>query len=338
MKYGSRSGFLLAATTIPLLLVAVGGPALSIYQNSLRVTATSFIGTTQTFGGSSATLNREDWYPDRVDAEQVTPPFEVVRDSVPPVYRDLSFLGSACHVGRESRDQVAWCEYGQTTNPSYTIALVGASHSAHWLPPLQVIAERNSWRVITLTASDCNFRVPHPTRFPFHGCDEVADQMREGIVLMKPDLVITIANSTEGTEPEPERISMWRELDEFGIPIVAIRDNPEFPIEPSRCVSQNLSSPLTCATERNNVLASFFDMGDSPANVSLVDMSDQYCDDILCPAVIGNLLLWRDSDHFTVEFALTMADVLEERVRGVWQPQGPSTVQEFELRKLIPRD
>jgi peptidoglycan/LPS O-acetylase OafA/YrhL len=335
LKYGKKSGIVLAATSIPLLAVAVGGPAASIYNNSSQVTTASFIGTIQTFGGVS-TLDREGWYPTDVSRDTVVPPFALVTESLPPVYRDLSHLGLPCHVGREDRDQVAWCDYGDTEMPTHTIALVGASHSAHWLPPLQAIAERNNWRIVSLTASDCNFLTPHPTRFPFHGCDAVAEQMLQGILELRPDLVITVASMAISSEPEPERIHPWIALQAADIHVVALRDNPDFGTQPSRCVDQNLDNPRICATERNSVLAPEFSLGNAPNNVALLDMTDQYCDDFLCPAIIENTLVWRDSDHFTVEFALTMTNVLEERLLAVWNPPASSSLMERALERLIP--
>lgn len=336
IKYGKKSGLVLAATSLPLAVIAVGAPALSIYQNSTQVTTASFIGTPQTVGGNGAIDNGDNWYPTNVDPDSVVPPFEQAIESRPPMYFDESHLGKRCHVHRRERDEVAWCEYGEKASPTHTIALVGASHSAHWLPPLEVIAKDNGWRIVTLTAADCNFLIPHPTRSPYHDCDPVEQEMEQGILAMRPDLVITIANTGSSSEPEPERMTPWRVLDEAGIPVIALRDNPDFEEEPSRCVAQNLDNPVVCAVERALVLAPEFSLGDAPANVSLIDMTDQYCDDLLCPAIIGNTLLWRDSDHFTVEFALTMADVLEERIREVWSPPAISSLDEGKLRELIP--
>ena len=337
MKYGRKSGLILAVTSLPLLAIAIAGPAVSIYSNSSQVTAASFIGTIQTFGGGQ-TLSRADWYPVNVDPETIVPPLELATESRPPVYSDLSHIGRTCHVDREERDEVAWCEYGEKLNPTHTIALVGASHSAQWLPPLDVIGQENLWRVISLTASDCNFLTPHPTKFPFHGCDHVAEKMLSGIIDMKPDVVVTIANSGPATRPEPERVAFFNSVSEMGIPIIALRDNPDFGSQPSRCVSQNLENPRVCATERDTVLAPSFSLGDAPNNVSLVDMTDQYCDDFLCPAIIDTTLVWRDGDHFTVEFALTMSEILEQRIRAVWTPPPSSSVDETVLRRLLPED
>lgn len=335
-KYGGKSGLVLAASTLPLLALTLAAPATSILLNSSKVTPGSFIGTVQSFGRLTTALDKKDWYPEEVNPETVRPSFEVAAEAVPQVYSDLSHLGETCHVWRDARERVAWCAYGDDSSPTHTIALVGASHSAQWLPALDVLGRENDWRVITLTASDCGFLYPHPTRFPYQECDEVAKEMLEGILAIRPDLVVTIANHSTSAHPEAERIAPWRVLEGEGIPVVAIRDNPTFGEAPSRCLSVHLDDPEACAVERDALLATDFTLGDAPDNVALVDMTDQYCDDLLCPAVIADVLLWRDADHFTSVFVLTMAEVLEARLKEVWIPSPTSTVNLAELRTLVP--
>ena len=59
------------------------------------------------------------------------------------------------------------CEYGsaQATaagRGSPTVAVVGDSKIAQWMPALQPIAERNGWRLVTYTKSDCGFHTAIP--------------------------------------------------------------------------------------------------------------------------------------------------------------------------------
>src|SRR5690606_8729112 len=52
-----------------------------------------------------------------------------------------------CHANQKKLI-LRWCTYGVSENYTYTIAIVGGSHAAHWLPALQPIAERNKWRIL----------------------------------------------------------------------------------------------------------------------------------------------------------------------------------------------
>ncbi|MGD6991138.1 acyltransferase family protein [Sutcliffiella horikoshii] len=58
------------------------------------------------------------------------------QNDLPKVYED------ECHQSLEDSEVIA-CEYGETDNPEYTVALVGGSHSAQWLPALEEFAQEH---------------------------------------------------------------------------------------------------------------------------------------------------------------------------------------------------
>lgn len=331
LKYGVIANRVLALTAVPLLIATVAFPAWSIARNNSQVNLGDFVGTNSP---AEETTVGDSWYPDSVDPDSVIPPFEQVKGSRPPVYSDRAANGSTCMVQESERDNPGWCLYGVGSGYSHTIALVGASHSAHWLPALEQVAQERNWRILTLVATDCNFVSVHPSRERYENCDPVSQAMVQGIVEMTPDAVITIANEGEEVEPDITRIEPWRILDEAGIPVIALRDNPWFDDDPPRCVSENLDNPQACAIPRDSVLAVDFDLGDSPDNVLLVDLTDQWCDSEYCPAIIGNLLVWRDRDHFTVEFSRTLAPALSQAIAEVWTP-GPTTINEEVVQRLL---
>jgi len=61
-----------------------------------------------------------------------------------------------CHVS-PGDSEVKICEYGETDDYDYTVALVGGSKSTHWLPSLQSFAEEEAIRVLNVTKSGCRF-------------------------------------------------------------------------------------------------------------------------------------------------------------------------------------
>jgi len=331
LKYGINATRMLVITTIPLLIVTVALPAYSISQNNSQVNPGDFLGTPSPVveGPLGA-----DEYPDRIDPDEVIPPFEQVGSSRPAVYFDQSPRGILCMVQEANRDNPSWCQYGVTEGYSHTVALVGASHSAQWLPALEIVAEQNNWRILTLVARDCNFVSVHPSRGRYENCDPTSQAMIEENVEIRPDAVITLSNKAEEGEPDDTRIEPWRILDTAGIPVIALRDNPWFDEDPSRCVADNLDNPAACAIPRDSLLAVNFDMADSPGNVLLVDLTDQWCDAEYCPAIRGNVLMWRDRDHFTVEFSRTLAPALAQGIAEVWSP-GETTINEDVVERLL---
>jgi hypothetical protein len=45
-------------------------------------------------------------------------------------------------------------------------------------------------------------------------------------------------------------------------------------------------------------------------NVTFIDMNDAICGPQLCPAVVGNIIVWRDYHHLTASYSLALASYL----------------------------
>jgi peptidoglycan/LPS O-acetylase OafA/YrhL len=330
-KYRQNAPRLLAVTAVPLLAVTVALPSSSIWQNNSRLNPGDFIGTAPP---ATDRPGLSDDPGSAIDIDQLIPPLEQVRGSRPDVYSNRNELGQPCMAGDEVRDNAGWCVYGVTEGYEYTVALLGASHSAHWLPALEVVADQENWRILTLTAIDCNFVSAHPSRDRYENCDLVSQRMINETVQMRPDAVFTVANEGEEEVTGEPRLGPWRVLNEANIPVFALRDNPWFDDDPSSCVADSLENPAACRVPRDSVLSVNFELGDAPENVVLVDLTNQWCGPEYCPAVVDNLLLWRDTNHFTVEFSRTLAPALRAAVSATWEPRA-TTIREDVVAGLL---
>jgi hypothetical protein len=56
--------------------------------------------------------------------------------------------------------------------------------------------------------------------------------------------------------------------------------------------------------------------------VALLDFSDQFCADGFCPAVIGNVLVYRDKHHVSDTYIRTLAPVFGERLEEKLRSDG----------------
>jgi hypothetical protein len=52
-------------------------------------------------------------------------------------------------------------------------------------------------------------------------------------------------------------------------------------------------------------------------NVPVIDPRPALCPDGLCPAVIGDVLVWRDDNHITATYARTLAGWLSRELAAV---------------------
>ena len=68
---------------------------------------------------------------------------------MPDLYAD------GCQVDVDS-DKPTTCTYG-AADAKTTIAVVGDSKAAQWVPAFQVLAKQNDWRIVTYTKSACQF-------------------------------------------------------------------------------------------------------------------------------------------------------------------------------------
>lgn len=228
----------------------------------------------------------------------------VARRDVPDSYRD------GCHVD-DGVSVPAACRYGPSSAP-VTVALVGSSHSAHWLPAIQQIAGRRGWRVVAYSKSSCLFAegATNSSGVLAPDCERWNTAVMQRLMADKPDLVVTLGTFGLGSEAVPAgSLRHWRRLNEEGVRILALRDTPWFPFDVADCVDRMGVDSPQCVLPRPP------DPGlpgaDLPANVTFADTRDWFCTALDCPPVIGNVLVYRDQDHLTATFARTLDDRLE---------------------------
>jgi hypothetical protein len=50
--------------------------------------------------------------------------------------------------------------------------------------------------------------------------------------------------------------------------------------------------------------------------VSLIDMTDSFCDESSCPAIIDGMVVYTDSQHLSRTFSESLAPELEDQLRS----------------------
>ncbi|WP_338011653.1 acyltransferase family protein [Streptomonospora alba] len=223
-----------------------------------------------------------------------------------------------CHASLEETEAVV-CEYGPES-AEHTVALVGASRSAHWFAALWEAAQANGWRVVSLTKSGCQFSTDPPTRDgePFPECVQWRAGAMTELDRLRPDVVLTSSTRAThaGERVQPGFLERWRQLDAMGVDVIGIRDVPRIDFEGAECVEANgrdgCASPESWSHAATDPAQG---RSDVPANVELIDLTEYVCPDGRCPAVIGNVLVYWDHSHLTATYSRTLAPMLEERVR-----------------------
>lgn len=254
-------------------------------------------------------------------------PFSLA-DDVPVSYVD------GCHQSiKVSEPRV--CTYGDPGG-RITIALVGGSHAAHWLPALQQLAPELSLRILSITKSDCwlndDLRPNTRTIRIAHSCAEwnrrVVDTLRDlapdavfttSTVLDRADGTASSAETSRGEYVPPGYVAKWRQIASLGIDVLAVRDTPWHLSPPGECVDVFGAANPRCQRPRALVFA----RDDPSTQVEVVplrfrriDLTDRFCDEENCPPVVGHIQVYRDKHHLSATFAASLGPALAPHLRA----------------------
>lgn len=229
-----------------------------------------------------------------------------IKSDLPSFYAD-----EAC-LGKDGID-VKKCSYGNTENPDYILALVGGSHSGHWFPTLEILAEELNFQIDLYNHDGCRFTSLDPEGHLTDTClawnENLIDLLKEDV----PDLVFTTSTLNKRDYVPEGYIEQWKALEDITT-VFAIRDNPRMKEDAPSCI-ENASDPSECSVPRDEGVSPNIPWEDHehiPSNVIFADLTDYFCTDTTCPAVIGNVIVYRDDNHITATYAKTLAPALKE--------------------------
>jgi len=307
---------LLAFTLVPALLAAGGWELLTMHR------------------ANNYTLAADD--PDHPGARSLEPGFTYSGQEKPhlrPAFVRLSqdwgtTQGMTCSMsGRGAGLEV--CTSETVGAPNRRVVVVGDSHPTQFLAALRPIAAERNWELIVMSRGGCAFSTDSEIRPGDQAClDWNAAAMNE-ILADHPDFVFTMATRdlraghTERTPPG--FVAQWRRLDTENIRVLAVRDNPRFTTSPGACVEAHGADDPRCDTPRSDLLteeAPYESMSDIPSNVTFLDFSDSYCGPAICPAVVGNVLVYKDDNHVSATYVATMVGVITRAIDDALVPYG----------------
>jgi len=79
------------------------------------------------------------------------------------------------------------------------------------------------------------------------------------------------------------------------------------------CIEANPGDPLACSTTRAEGVvpdAEADAVAGAPDGVHLIDLTDRFCDQERCYAVVGDVMVYRDSSHLTQEYSTLLMPYL----------------------------
>lgn len=210
------------------------------------------------------------------------------------------------------------CSNG-VSDGSKNVVAIGSSHAHVLNTPILAMAEKNNWAVTSITKGFCPLGTD-TTADITQGCADFNKQTLAEVLDMKPDLVVTTSTRTDaapgvGERLDPSWVDEVRILNSAGIKVVAIRDTPRFTQSVPECLEKNSTDFSACAAQKSE-LFSPSPLTDAVAaelpGTTFLDMTDYFCNEVMCPAVIGNVIVYKDGNHVTATYMKTLESVFEQ--------------------------
>ena len=229
------------------------------------------------------------------------------------------------------------CEIGDTKKPITTIALIGDSHAGHWLEPLDIYGKAHGIKFVTMLKTWCAGTVSAGkpagagTEQTKKTCLEWGDAVIDRVV-GDPEIDGALFSSFVQAAVTPTKdtgavrlsakdyLASWDPILDAGKFVMAIRDTPNTDlVQVPYCISQHFTDVDPCAVKRADAL---LPEADDPVlqaaaerpRVTVIDLTDAFCDETTCHALIGGLIVYFDDHHMTATFARTMATTVGSKI------------------------
>ena len=223
---------------------------------------------------------------------------------------------------------VVTCTYGDP-NGSRTLAMVGNSHSEHWMPAMDALAKVHDIKIVVYLKMGCALNIRDDAQYRGLNIPDCRDWSRTVVDILTadpPDWVFTTATAPiwpiGGDVVPAEYLDVWAALAQRGLNVLAIRDTPWLRSDTGArysavdCLAAG-GNGATCGMPRSTALAPV-----NPAiahaaafpNMQLLDLTDAICGPQTCRVVEGNVLVYHDEHHLSASYARTLAPELERQI------------------------
>jgi hypothetical protein len=237
----------------------------------------------------------------------------------PPVAVYDDWAGAGWDCVPMSRFPSDVCVQPVEVEPSRRVVVVGDSHAQQLIAALEPIAATRGWQLASMLYGACPFSTVSEVDPDNDDCVSWNDAAAAELVDLGATSVVTLGSRdvrvglTEQTPPG--FVDRWRQLDELGISVLAVRDNPRFDFSMPDCAVQG--DPAQCGAARAELYAEappWTVIDDVPGNVTFLDVADAICEADFCPAAIGNVLVYMDHNHLSATYSASMVPLIEAEV------------------------
>jgi hypothetical protein len=224
------------------------------------------------------------------------------------------------------------CEHRGVDSVETTVVLLGDSHAAHWFDALDVVAQQQRWRLVVFTKVGCTPATATlskgKTGAPFTECDDWRKDALRRIGELRPAMVVmsslTYQDRPLGTTGNVNGawgqawLTTINAVKEAGSKPVIIEDTPFPEDNVPDCLAAHASDIERCNLERKNAINQGREQviaGIAAENgAKVVDSTPWFCGAAACPAVIGDVLVYRDNSHVTATYSRLLGELLSKQL------------------------
>jgi peptidoglycan/LPS O-acetylase OafA/YrhL len=263
----------------------------------------------------------------------LSPSLEDAVEEVPALYED------GCQVDRNDSEVNKDCWYGDPEGDK-TIVIYGDSHAAQWFPAFNQSATASGWRLLAMTKANCTVaevKEHDPVlEREYTECEEWKEDVLDYLGEIKPDVVVATAYDRKdiiADDPDQAWTDGWvataDRLQEVAGEVYYLADNPEIGQNVPTCLADNPQNATACIGDvddsnvdperREATMAAVAEAG-----ATVVDPTAWVCDleRGTCPVIVGNLLVYRDSNHIAPRFVSLLTPRIAAEIPLEVQPTG----------------
>jgi hypothetical protein len=252
----------------------------------------------------------------------MTPTLAKAASDLPGIFRD------GCNAKTDT-EQANTCVYGRADAPR-TMAIIGDSHAAEWMPALEQTARTNGWRLLVHTktacpATDVEVNNDFLNRV-YTECTAWRKDALATIAKANPSIVV-IADSQlyehlltgSGSFEQQWKDGLEKTIHELpaGAHIVVLGDTPHWPAPPNDCLSDHIDDPAACSLPTTQLFDPAVHSAQQQAaldtGAQFVDPAPWVCTD-QCHAIAGTVPMYRDDNHITATLSSTLAPLLAQAI------------------------
>ena len=251
---------------------------------------------------------------DKIIENKPKPEFANVFDDLPQSHLDNSNQSM-------SKSEVKVGKYGKKKDYKATIALVGSSHSEHWLGAVIKAAEENDYRVINITRSGTRFSTGYKK-------NTLQDDWVKNVenYLEKADDIDLVLSHVTASDTESEKIQqqmvdqLLKVKNNYGIEVMAIRDIPRYDFNVSEELEKHgEKDTIERMNKENRQLDEAFweQISNEEKDLPQFDPSEYFKVNGKYRPIIGNIVVYRDMDHMTNTYSETFGSILGDEIQKV---------------------